>query len=155
MTNLRATMCSFYPPLSKFSVLWVLFKPVQAHRKGKESEIKFMITPRAQNDFWSSVRTQWPAKFILAQSHATSSQSKQWTKTSITYFQKTVFLIFCKVVELWNSGKSLRSLEIWFFFQRSLRSPEKSCWLTNKSDNTLNFVLGSAWTPMSVSMHEL
>ena len=45
MTNLRATMCSFYPPLSEFSVLWVL-KPLQVHRKGKESEIKFIITPR-------------------------------------------------------------------------------------------------------------
>ena len=125
MTNVRVTMCSFCPPLSKFSVLWVLFKPLQAHRKGKESELKFMITPRAQNDFWSSLRTRWPAKFILAQSHATSSQSKQWTKTSITYFQKTVLLIFCMVTELWNSGKSLRSLEIWFFFSAIFKKPWK------------------------------
>ena len=74
MTNLRATMCSFYPPLSKFSVLWVL-KPLQAHRQGKKSKIRFMITPRAQNDFWSSLWTRWPAKFILVRSHAVSSQS--------------------------------------------------------------------------------
>ena len=40
------------------------------------------------------------------------------------------------------------------FFPWPFKSPEKSCCLTNKSENIFNFVTRSAWTPMSISMPE-
>ena len=78
-----------------------------------------------------------------------------WTKTGVIHFQKTVLLIFRTVAEPWNSGKSAKCLEIWLFFPGSIRSPEKSCCLTNKSNSIFNFVTRSAWTLMCVSRYEL